>query len=996
MKNESCLPNIRACYAVFPSLRIILICVLFSSICVDVLAQAELLMDVNENEEDTYNEFSNLRDGHGKAYYVSEQQHLWVHYFNADGEDVTEKLASFVYIDQLVMVGGILYFSAGDGRHGRELWKSDGTRGGTVMVKDIWPGARSGAPLMLTDVKGQLYFTATNNLHGRELWKSNGSSAGTTMVKDIFPALKSSNPAYLTNVNGIVYFSATDGGHGNELWRSDGTAMGTTLVKDIKTAPAVGSVPQQITNVDGTVYFTAAEDATGRELYKSNGTAQGTIRVKDIRPGRSSSGIDNMTAVGSVLFFSANDGQYGHELWKSTGTAAGTVLVKDMTPGFEGSHGEYASSFRMTNFKNISGTLFFTAYKDDDYYIWTSNGTSGGTVARYLASGPGRLQPRPIFTEMNGMVFFFNLTESDYWYSLFKTDLKASLPEPVLVLELANDAQTPYYPEMVVVTNPRYGNNYLYLNGTVGVVAGGGSITMLISDGSDYTGFNWQEVGMDPYVATASSNPHNYIDFKGNMAFISRFTFYDSDGIFITDGTSAGTKVLVGFTWEGSALIATNKFIYGFGRHEMEIYRTSEDYPGPFGYTAWYSPGLPAQNLTAVGEDIFFTNTNGELWMINSDSAGFDFEGKGLTLLNTIHTMSDLKALGTNLIFRVKTATNGEELWRSNGTTSGTYRYKTVRTKEAVAPLVSPSATIRNSHYFVANDGIHGNEVWRTQGTGSSTYMLADLNTSDPILANGAEYDISCLVAFRDSLYVSAIDNAGVWSLFKCKGNARATLSKVADMNAVKMMVPAGNTLYLFAYGPDQRTGLDLWKTNGTTGGTTLVKELPASDSIQYYVWDDILYFNLNNGSSLWRSDGTECGTYSFDTGVDSFNLTGIGSTLIFNGYTRKLGMEPYIYNTALIPDAPCNSAIAQASSNEDHSAGYPNPFTDEFLLRVPGVDNELVNVAITTINGYPVQKLEMIEANTEHHLGKAWAPGMYILKVQRGKDIWSSIIVKK
>jgi len=994
MKNVLCGPDINVSSPLFGNWPIVLISVLFSSIYANAQAQADLLKDINEWEEMTYNEFSNLRDGLGKLYYVSEKKHLWVHYDNTSGEDITEKLASFVYIDQLVMVGSTLYFSAGDGKHGKELWKSNGTASGTVMVKDIWPGVMSGAPLQMTAVNGQLYFTATNNVYGRELWKSNGSSTGTVMVKDIFPALKSSNPAYLTNVNGIVYFSATDSGHGNEIWRSNGTAIGTTLVRDINTAPAVGSTPQQITNVNGIVYFTAVEDASGRELYKSDGTAQGTIRVKDIRPGTGSSGIDNMTAVGSVLFFSANDGQYGHELWKSTGTAAGTVLVKDTTPGSEGSHGESASSFRIANFKDISGTLFYTAYKGDDYYIWTSNGTSVGTVARYPAAGPGHLQPRPVFTRMDDMVFFFN-AEYDYWYPLFKTDLTASLPEPELVLDLANDAQAPYYPEMVVVTNPNYGSN-LYLNGTVGVVGGGGSITILITDGSDYTGSNWQEVGTDPYVATASSNPRNYIPFKGRIAFIARFTFYDSDGIFTTDGTSAGTKDLLGFIAEGSQLVATNKFIYGFGRHDLEIYRTSEDYPGPYGYTEWYAGVLPAQNITAVGEDIFFTNTNDELWMIDGESAGFDLYGNGLSLLKTMHAMSELKALGTKLIFRVKTTTNGEELWRSNGTVSGTYRYKTLRTGEAVAPLVSPSATISNSHYFIANDGVHGNEVWRTQGTGSSTYMLADLNTSDPVLANGAEYDISSLVAFRDSLYMSAIDNAGAWSLFKCKGNARTTISKVADINAVKMMVPAGNTLYLFTYGPDHSTGLALWKTNGTSGGTTLIKELPASDTIQYYISDDILYFNLNNGSSLWRSDGTECGTYSFDTGVPSFDLTGIGSTLIFNGYTHKLGMEPYIYNTATVPDGPCANAVAKFAFDVQKSSGYPNPFTDEFVLHVPGVDHELVNVAITTTTGSPVEKLEMIAVNTDHRIGKTWAPGMYIMRVQHGKAVWSAIIVKK
>jgi len=31
--------------------------------------------------------------------------------------------------------------------NGRELWKSDGTEAGTVLVEDIWPGADSSHPI---------------------------------------------------------------------------------------------------------------------------------------------------------------------------------------------------------------------------------------------------------------------------------------------------------------------------------------------------------------------------------------------------------------------------------------------------------------------------------------------------------------------------------------------------------------------------------------------------------------------------------------------------------------------------------------------------------------------------------------------------------------------------------------------------------------------------------------------------------------------------------
>src|SRR5262249_54185657 len=86
-----------------------------------------------------------------------------------------------------------------------------------------------------------------------ELWKSDGTAAGTVMVKDIIPGGAGSNPggAYgyiFTNVNGTLYFSADDGAHGQELWKSDGTAAGTVLVADIN--PGSGfSNPGDLTNV---------------------------------------------------------------------------------------------------------------------------------------------------------------------------------------------------------------------------------------------------------------------------------------------------------------------------------------------------------------------------------------------------------------------------------------------------------------------------------------------------------------------------------------------------------------------------------------------------------------------------------------------------------------------------------------------------------------------------------------------------------------------------
>ncbi|MEZ0580280.1 hypothetical protein [Nocardioides sp. MH1] len=228
--------------------------------------------------------------------------------------------------------GGGLYFRAVD-QYGVRLWRSDGTRTGTVPVSAV-----PMAPEALTVVGNLLFFTGSRGSYNREPWVTDGTAAGTRMLRDLdtFPG-SPSNPDELTAVGDRVFFSADVGGD-RELYSSDGTTTGTRRVRNINLQRS--SAPSELTAFHDELYFQATIDGN-TELYRSDGTFAGTVLVKDIYNGGGSSPTE-LTVVGDHLFFHAltsfntSESRPYDQLVRSDGTAAGTVPVGVAGPAGDG------------------------------------------------------------------------------------------------------------------------------------------------------------------------------------------------------------------------------------------------------------------------------------------------------------------------------------------------------------------------------------------------------------------------------------------------------------------------------------------------------------------------------------------------------------------------------------------------------------------------------------------------------------------------------------
>jgi ELWxxDGT repeat protein/autotransporter-associated beta strand protein len=310
--------------------------------------------------------------------------------------------------------------------------------------------------------------------------------------------------------------------------------------------------------------------------------------------------------------------------------------------------------------------------------------------------------------------------------------------------------------------------------------------------------------------------------------------------------------------------------------------------------------------FTNVGGIAYFAADNGasgrELWRSDGTTAG-TFLVKDIQPNGSFPTGSNplyLTNVGGTLFFDAANTANGAELWKSDGTTAGTALVKDINPgSNSSAPNFL--ANVGGTLFFSATDA-NGAELWKSDGTSVGTIRVKDINPGS------GSSEPSFLTAVGGRLFFTAFDSIHGTELWQSDGTAAGTVL-VADINPgiassqIDNLINVGGTLYFSAF--DDINGFELWKSNGTPTGTVLVKDINPGDgsSLPQFLTDvnGTLYFiasSIGEGYELWKSDGTTAGTVlvkDINPGPADSNpvfLRNVGGTLFFRTDDGSSGAE--------------------------------------------------------------------------------------------------------
>ena len=326
-----------------------------------------------------------------------------------------------------------------------------------------------------------------------------------------------------------------------------------------------------------------------------------------------------------------------------------------------------------------------------------------------------------------------------------------------------------------------------------------------------------------------------------------------------------------------------------------------------------------------------------------------------------------------SLYFKASDGTSGSahgtELWKSDGTTSGTFMVIDYR---AGTGSFNPQNFIvfNGKLYFQGNDGTSGAELYNYNGAtislfadlkpgsgssvpsdfqviGTKLYFKAQEATSTnnkiyktdgtaaPAVIDNS-YNIGFGIAKLGANLILSATPSTSYQLYSSDGSS-FTLIKTINSTATSSPLnfySDGSKVYFSAN--DGTNGAELWSTDGTTAGTAMIKDINLgttnSSPTNFISYNSKIYFSANdgvNGTELWVTDGTGAGTSllkDINAGSGNSNPSDFyvySGKLYFTANDIIHGNELWVTdgtmaNTKLALDINTASNIADSSSPTD------------------------------------------------------------------------------
>ena len=860
---------------------------------------------------------SNITRFNGKIYFTAYSAENGYELYQSDGtEQGTFSFKNFTsenssgYISSLIAFKGNLYFTV----NGSQLWKTDGTEETTVLVKDLVLSDTASQIATLTVANNYLFFTAYSHVNGYELWRSNGTAQGTFNLTNFgFEGYYS--PSNLTSFNNQLYFSASGNAYENYLWISDGSKAGTKPVENnnyirILNRGSFNYMQNQpfATTKNGIFFMGYGYDGQYR-LCKYNPSYSDGAKVVKTGDEILFNGIytEDLRSMNNNIYFFTNDYTINiWSLWKLNGNDSNSKNIKTASGNVSSYNSFYA----------FDSSLYFSVYSSGTgYEPWVCDGTTKGTKLVYDINKAGGSYPN-YFTLCNGKVFFSaynNVTGRELWVSNSVAD---SATEIKNVNTTSTDGTYINYPVklnnktlLFVASTPELGAELWKSNGDM-------TATTLIKD---------------IIPGEGSSAPHIYEAKNGKAYFSAYDPATDAESVFVTDGTSDGTK----------RLAVVNSYIYGI--HAADN--------GTVFYQA-SSGSLYSQQ---------------ELW--RTDSTGLNYRiGSGIN--------SDFNVAGNLCFFSFNLNSSG--VWRSDGTVNGTFMIM------GLDYYTYPSGftPLNNKMIFRTSYG-----AYVSDGTSKGTFKLGSVN---PFLNYGSAV-IDNKLYFEGFDY----SNYPGYKIYYTDGTDTGTKPiqntnpYFSSYNLNLMAV--GNKLFFM--NSDDSHGTELWKYVATAKKAALVKDInPGSNSSylnDFASTNKYLYF-LDSGF-VWQSDGTDEGTFKISDNVLSglqfvSNLTGVGNKLFLSGTNDLYGNELY----AGEPEdglhvASVNNAVSSKTKTNLSAQIIQNPFYSDLKLTINSPQTQSLQIAVANAAGQTIES-KIINASAGSNFvslnAANWPHGVYIISI--------------